>query len=215
MTSPGGTLIVGLCGGSASGKSALAQHLLQQLGGRAVLLSQDSYYRDCSHLDESARQRRNYDEPAAIDLEAFVADLRRLARGEAITPPRYCFTTHTRAVGGDHLPASPVVLVEGLFVFTSPELRELFDLKVYVHADDDVRLLRRMLRDVEERGRSLASIAEQYLQTVKPMHEAHVAPLRQYADRVVSPPDLAALETTALELADLIAHLARPSPAGS
>ena len=206
-TPPQRRVIVGVCGGSASGKSLLADTLQALLGPRAQILSQDRYYHDSSHLDPASLAATNFDHPDAIDMAAFSEDLASLRRGHTIRPPQYCFVTHARQPGRSALAPAPVTIVEGLFIYQLPALRDCYDLRIYVHADSDIRLLRRIQRDVAQRGRSLAAVAAQYLDTVKPMHEQHVEPNRAYADCVVAPLDLDQLRATAAALSAQIASL--------
>jgi len=200
MKQPPQRLIIGLCGGSASGKSLLASMLRGMLHGRAQILSQDRYYRDHSHLDPVALATNNFDHPQAIDMEGFSRDLARLRGGETIHPPTYCFSSHASMSGSDPMPPLPVTIVEGLFIYQSEALRDCYDLRVYIHVDSDLRLLRRIQRDVAERGRSLESVAAQYLETVKPMHEQHVEPNRELAHHVVSPQNIEEMKATVAQL---------------
>ena len=175
--------LIGIGGGTGSGKSTVVRALLDRFGGVCVDL--DSYYRDRSAVGLEERERVNYDEPAAIDVALLVDHLQRLATGETLQKPTYSFHTHTR-VGFEVLPPSPLILVDGLFTLWWEELRRLLDLKVFVDAPADLRLLRRIQRDVTERGRSVESVLTQYLRTVRPMHEHYVEPTRAHADLVVA-----------------------------
>lgn len=203
----GACIVIGVCGGSGSGKSSLADHLQALLGKDAAVIRQDWYYRDCSHLAPTARAQQNFDHPDALDLAEFTNHLQRLTAGQAIRPPDYCFETHSRRPGQCSLGPARVLIAEGLFMFNCLPLRSLYDLKVFIHADSDLRLLRRMHRDIDQRGRSLHSVSTQYLSTVKPMHEQHVEPNRQLADIVIGPTDLAQLANCARELAETVAKL--------
>ena len=175
--------LIGIAGGTGSGKSTVVRALLDRFGGVCVDL--DSYYRDRSAVGLEERERVNYDEPAAIDVVLLVDHLQRLETGERLQKPTYSFHTHTR-VGFEILPPSRLILVDGLFTLWWEELRRLLDLKVFVDAPADLRLMRRIQRDVAERGRGLESVLRQYLQTVRPMHERYVEPTKVHADLVVT-----------------------------
>lgn len=178
-------IIVGIAGGTGSGKTTFAQSLQRVMSSDAVIISQDSYYVDNHELSFSERLKINYDHPDALEDDLLVEHLERLRRGEAIAVPVYDFEAYTRSNKTICVQPQPIVIVEGILVLTNPRLREQFDLKVYVDTDPDVRILRRLVRDVRERGRSLESVHEQYLATVKPMHEAFVEPSKKYADLIV------------------------------
>ncbi len=164
--------VVGIAGGTASGKTTLAERAAQRTG--AALVTHDRYYRD-------ADAHTNFDHPAALDTAALVADLDRLRAGEAVDLPRYDFATHRRVVTTDRLAPGPLIFVEGILVLSEPALRARFDLCVFVDAAADIRLIRRMRRDVAERGRTVDTVLAQYLETVRPMHEAYVAPSAAHA----------------------------------
>ena len=174
--------LIGVAGGTGSGKSTLARALVDRFGG--CLIHLDSYYLDRSGLPPEERVRLNYDEPAAIDAALLVEHLRRLARGEPVQKPLYSFETHTR-VGGEMVTPARLLIVEGLFTLWWEPLRALLDVKVFVDAPADVRLIRRTRRDVAERGRTVDQVLEQYLGTVRPMHERYVEPTKAHADLVV------------------------------
>ena len=174
---------VGVAGGSGSGKSTLLRLLVQRLGP-ATVLDLDSYYLDRSRLAPDLRQRLNYDEPAAFDLPLLLHHLRILAKGRAIDKPRYSFHTHTRE-GSVRVSPSALIFVEGLFTLWWQELRSLLDITFFLDAPAPVRFSRRAARDVAERGRTEESVTQQYLQTVRPMHERYIEPTRVYADYVL------------------------------
>jgi uridine kinase len=175
--------LLGIAGGTGTGKSTIARALLARVDG--CVLGVDSYYRDLSHLAPGERARQNFDEPAAIEFTLLVEHLRQLAQGCPVLKPVYSFDTHTRVDAVTVAPA-PLIVVEGLFALWWTELRALLDHKVYLDAPPDLRLARRIQRDVIERGRTVDSILEQYLATVRPMHERYVEPTRAYADLVVT-----------------------------
>ena len=180
------TSFIGIAGGSGSGKTTLANALLNVWGeARAVVIPHDAYYRDLSSLAVDERAKQNFDAPEALETALLASHLGQLAEGKAIKRPVYDFEHHVRT--DDHVAVAPVdvIVVEGILILSEPTLRERFDLKVYVDTDADIRLLRRLERDVKERGRDVSSVAEQYLATVRPMHEAHVEDSKKHADVIV------------------------------
>ncbi|NMB01359.1 MAG: uridine kinase [Firmicutes bacterium] len=178
-------IIVGIAGGTGSGKTTFAQALQGAMGEDCVIISQDSYYVANTDLSFSERLKINYDHPDALEDELLIEHLRKLQKGEAIEVPVYDFESYARTSKTIRVEPHRIVIVEGILVLVNPELRAQFDLKVFVDTDPDVRILRRLVRDVQERGRSLESVHAQYLQTVKPMHEAFVEPSKKYADLIV------------------------------
>ncbi len=182
--------LVGIAGGTGSGKTLLARSLAERYAHIGVsVLTQDSYYRDRSHLGEEERSQVNYDEAGAIDHDLVFQQLQQLVAGRSIKRPCYSFATHTRLARIEPVEAKPMVILEGLFALWDPRIRSLMDLKVYVEADADVRFIRRLRRDVLERKRTVESVIEQYLETVRPMHEIYIYPTRAYADLVVDNTD--------------------------
>ena len=180
-------LVVGIAGGTGSGKTTFTQALALQLGDdiSVTTMTHDDYYRAHDELTYDERTLLNYDHPDAFETDLMVLHLAALKRGEAIDVPIYDFTVHNRSNKTRRVEPSRVVLVEGIMIFHTQELRDLMDIKVFVDADADVRILRRALRDMNERARSLDSVVSQYLTTVKPMHEQFVEPTTQYADIIV------------------------------
>ncbi|GMA63605.1 uridine kinase [Alicyclobacillus fastidiosus] len=179
-------LIIGIAGGTGSGKTSVARAILEQLGAEhVVLISQDAYYQDHSNLPFERRQQLNYDHPDSFDNDLLREHLRALRRGQSIQMPIYDFKTHDRKEETIHVAVRPVIVLEGIHVLVDPELRELLDIKVFVDTDPDVRVLRRIRRDIEERGRSIESVYEQYLSTVKPMHDAFIEPSKRFADLII------------------------------
>jgi uridine kinase len=179
-------VVIGIAGGTGSGKTTLAQKLVGALPpATAALLQHDWYYLDRSHLSPSERERINFDEPAALDNARLVDDLQTLKEGRAAICPQYDFATHTRRPEGRHVEPRAVVVVEGILLFAVEALRDAFDLRLFVDTDDDIRLLRRIRRDLEERGRDIGSIDAQYRASVRPMHLLHVAPSRRHAHLIV------------------------------
>jgi uridine kinase len=183
-------LLVGIAGGSGSGKTTLALAVARALpAGQAQVVPADAYYRDLAHLPPAARAQINFDEPAALDGERLLADLRELRAGRSAARPVYDFATHTRSPERVVIPPCAVVVVEGILVLAIPELRELLDLKVFVAAARSARLERRIARDVGERGRTRDSVLAQFARHTEPMHARFVEPSRAHADLVVSGED--------------------------
>ncbi|MNZ92578.1 Uridine kinase [compost metagenome] len=180
-------LIIGIAGGTGSGKTTVARSVIDQLAtDKVTFISQDNYYNDQTHLSMAEREKVNYDHPFAFDNELLVDHLNLLKAGQAAYAPVYDFTIHTRSADKSiELLPNQIIIVEGLFVLYDEKLRELLDIKVFVDTDSDVRILRRVLRDMEERGRSIHSIYQQYLSTVKPMHESFIEPSKKYADLII------------------------------
>ena len=179
------TLFIGIAGGTGSGKTTLTQHLKDHFGGAVTVISHDSYYKHYADMPFEERVKQNYDHPSAFDTDLLIRHLNALKNGESIQRPVYSFSDYNRTGETVTVEPSSVIIVEGVLIFQNPALRSMFDIKIFVEADADVRILRRCLRDVEERGRTLQSVVDQYLTTVKPMHEQYVEPSRKYADIVV------------------------------
>ncbi len=180
-------LIIGIAGGTGSGKTTVARSVIDRMGpGKVTFVSQDNYYKDHSELSMSEREKINYDHPFAFDNELLIENLKTLKQGLSAHAPVYDFTVHARSTEKSvELKPSNIVIIEGLHVLSDENLRELLDIKVFVDTDPDVRILRRVLRDIEERGRTIHSIHDQYLNTVKPMHEAFIEPSKKYADIII------------------------------
>jgi uridine kinase len=179
-------LILGIAGGTGSGKTTVVDQILHELPTDEVtIISQDSYYRQNDHLSYAERCQINFDHPNAIDFELLVEHLLQLKEGRPIEQPIYSFVTHNRIE--DKLITYPkrVVIVEGILIFTDKMLRDLFDIKVFVHADSDERLIRRLKRDMKERGRDLNEVLERYQSTLKPMHEEFIEPTKNFADIII------------------------------
>ncbi|WP_309131855.1 uridine kinase [Brevibacterium sp.] len=179
------TLIVGVAGGTGSGKTTLTRALLEKCEGPPSVLYHDNYYRRQDELTYEERERVNYDDLDAFDNDLFVEHLRTLRAGNAVESPIYDFSIHNRSNETTMVEPAPVVIVEGILIFAEARICELLDIKLFVDTDADVRLLRRIKRDVVDRGRTLQSVEEQYLGTVKPMHELYVEPSKRNADIII------------------------------
>lgn len=178
-------LVIGIAGGTGSGKTTLMKNLIAKFEDVVTVLSHDNYYKRHDDLTYEERCLLNYDEPAAFDTSLMVYHLEELRRGHAIDCPVYDFTLHNRSHETIHIVPQKVIIVEGILIFENEALRNLMDIRIFVDTDADVRLCRRIKRDVNKRGRTLESVLSQYLQTVKPMHEAYVEPSKKYANIVV------------------------------
>ena len=178
-------LIIDIAGGTGSGNTTLVDRLKEQFGDDISVLTHDSYYAAHHDLTLEERQALNYDHPASFDTDRMIQDLEDLKAGKTIHCPVYDYTVHDRLEETREIAPNKVIIVEGILVFDNKALRDLMDIKIFVDTDADVRILRRILRDVKERGRTLDSVIEQYLSTVKPMHEQFVEPAKRYADVIV------------------------------
>ena len=178
-------LVIGVAGGSGCGKTTVARAIDEAIGRSSVLVEQDAYYKDLAHLPLEERKKVNFDHPDAFDTELMIAQLQLLAAGQAVEKPTYDYAAHTRAPVSVHVRPEDVILVEGILLFADARLRQLFDIKVFVDVADDVRFIRRLQRDVVERGRTMESVIQQYLTTVRPMHLEFVEPSKRYADIIL------------------------------
>jgi uridine kinase len=198
-------LVIGIAGGSGSGKSTVARNVAAALGDASVaFIDMDGYYLDHGHLPLEERKKVNWDHPNAFDWDHLVCQLTQLAGGEAIDKPEYDFVEHRRSGTTVRIPPADVIVVDGILLFVDPRVRELCDVKVFVDADADVRLIRRIRRDMNKRGRPLPEILEQYLGTVQPMHMEFVEPSKRYADVIVP---RGGQNTVAIEM--IVAKIAR------
>ena len=178
-------LVIGIAGGTGSGKTTLMNNIMAQFEGMVTVLSHDNYYKRHDELTFEERSGLNYDEPDAIETSLMVEHLKQLRQGRAIDCPVYDFTRHNRSNETIHLEPKPVIIVEGILIFENEPLRNLMDIRLFVDTDADVRLCRRIKRDVNKRGRTLESVLAQYQATVKPMHEKYVEPSKKYANLVI------------------------------
>ncbi len=177
--------VIGLCGGTGSGKTTLAKRLHEAFIDRSVLIGMDCYYKNHPELTFEERTKINYDHPDAFDTDYFISDLQALKRGEKVNVPVYDYTIHARSEEVTPVESRDVIVVEGILLFHDERVRNELDVMIFVDTDADVRILRRIIRDVKKRGRSLDSVVEQYLATVKPMHEKYIEPCKKFADIIV------------------------------
>ncbi len=178
-------MIIGIAGGTGSGKTTLSQKIKDFFEDKVEILCHDYYYKSNSHIPFEERKKLNYDHPNSFDTELLIEHLKQLKEGKAITHPVYSFVEHTRLDETVEIKPKKVIIIEGILIFENKELCDLMDIKVFVDTDADVRIIRRLLRDVKERGRSLDSVINQYLGTVKPMHEEFVEPSKKMADIII------------------------------
>src|SRR2546423_12939614 len=179
-------MIIGICGGTGNGKTTVANRILQSVSAdEVVFIQQDLYYRDLKDMPLDYRNAANFDHPDAVDNELLVNHLKKLNAGEPVELPIYDFRTHSRLPDTTPIEAKPIVIVEGILIFADPRLLEQLDIKVYVDTPDDIRFIRRLRRDIAERGRTVESVIEQYIATVRPMHMQFVEPSKRYADVII------------------------------
>ena len=178
-------LVIGIAGGTGSGKTTLMKNLITEFSDMVTILSHDNYYKRHDELTYEERCKLNYDEPDALETDLMARHLDILRRGESIDCPVYDFTVHNRSSETIRITPKQVIIVEGILIFENKDLRDLMDIRIFVDTDADVRLCRRIVRDVRERGRTLESVVEQYQNTVKPMHEQYVEPSKKFADLIV------------------------------
>ncbi len=178
--------MIGIAGGSGSGKSTFTNRLKSEFGDKVTVIYHDNYYKSNGGVPFEIRQKSNYDSPEAFETDLLIAHLKSLRRGETVQCPVYDYSQHNRTTETVELKPSKIIIVEGILVLENPELRSLFDIKIYVEADADERIIRRIIRDVKERGRQVEDISTQYLTTVKPMHYLYVEPTKAKADIVIN-----------------------------
>lgn len=178
--------VIGIAGGTGSGKTTFSRELVATLmTNKIVYLSHDSYYRDLSNLPFSERVKVNFDHPDSLETDLMIKHITALRNGEPVDIPIYNFVEHTRSKETEHIEPQSVILIEGILIFAVKELRDLMDMKIFVDTDADIRFMRRLQRDIEERGRSVTSVCDQYINVVRPMHEAFVEPSKRFADIIV------------------------------
>ena len=198
MTGLPSPLVIGIAGGSGSGKTTVANVILERVGTqRIALLPHDAYYKDLSNLPPNQRTQINFDHPNSLDTDLLIQHVRQLKTGQAVELPVYDFTKHARTLQTRRVLPQPVILVEGILIFADVILREMFDVKIFVDTDADIRFIRRLQRDIIERGRTSESVIKQYLTTVRPMHLEFVEPSKRYADVII--PE-GGLNTVALDM---------------
>ena len=178
-------IIIGIAGGTGSGKSTLADNIKKEFKNNISMISHDYYYKNNSHLPFEERVNLNYDHPEAFDTDLMIEHLQKLKNGETIKRPSYSFIDHLREEETYDVIPKKVIIVEGILIFENKALRDMMDIKIFVDASADIRFIRRLLRDVEERGRTVPSVVDQYCRTVKPMHDQFVEPSKKYADIIV------------------------------
>ena len=178
-------IVIGIAGGTGSGKTTITRKIVQHFGGEVSVIYHDNYHKAHHNMSYTERTKLNYDHPDAFETELLMEDLKKLRRGVAVQCPTYDYTVHDRSDRTVTVKPSKVIVVEGILIFQSIELCKLMDIKIYVDTDADVRILRRIVRDVRDRGRSLESVVNQYLTTVKPMHEQFVEPSKRKADIII------------------------------
>jgi uridine kinase len=186
MSAPKAPFVIGVAGGTGSGKTTVSRRIQEAVNiNHIAYIQHDNYYRDQKHLSRDERARTNYDHPDSLETELLVQHLLELRRGQSIDMPLYDFSAHTRSTETQRIDPAPVILVEGILIFVEKELREQMDVKVFVDTDADIRFIRRLRRDMNERDRSLDSVVQQYMGTVRPMHMEFVEPSKRYADVIV------------------------------
>lgn len=186
MTNKNSSLVFGIAGGTGSGKTTIADYILETVGPEKIaFLPHDAYYRDQTGLTLEERSQINFDHPSSLETELLIEHITKLRNQETIQLPSYNFKTHTRNQDTITIKPQPIILIEGILIFAEPELRKLFDLKIYVDTDADIRFIRRLKRDIEERGRTTESVIIQYLETVRPMHLEFVEPSKRYASVII------------------------------
>lgn len=179
-------LLIGITGGTGCGKTTVVNQIIEELpSGQVSVISQDSYYKDLSHLSYEERTKVNFDHPKSLDFDLLKDHLSQLKEGKTIMQPTYSFVEHNRLPVTIHIAPCKVLIVEGILIFSHPDLRNLFDIKIYVHADSDERLIRRIKRDISERGRTIEEVLNRYQTTLKPMHQEFIEPTKEYADIII------------------------------
>lgn len=180
------SIIIGIAGGSGSGKTSAAKALVKDLHlNGAVIIEQDWYYKDLSHLPKEERMKWNFDHPNSVEFDLLISDLIKMRNGETVDVPQYNYVTHSRTKETLSITPQKVIIVEGIMVLYEPKLRDLLDIKIFVDTDADIRFIRRLKRDIYERGRALDNVIDQYMKTVRPMHQTFVEPSKRFADVII------------------------------
>jgi len=180
------TLVIGIAGGTGSGKTTIANFILERVGPDKIsFLPHDAYYRDLSHLSREQRSQINFDHPSSLETDLLIKHIKKLKAGKEIPLPSYDFKTHTRNQETIPIQPHPIILIEGILIFAEPDLRKLFDVLIFVDTDADIRFIRRLQRDINERGRTTQSVIQQYMETVRPMHLEFVEPSKRYASVII------------------------------
>jgi len=186
MTKKNTSLVIGIAGGTGSGKTTIADYILETVGPEKIaFLPHDAYYHELGHLSPEERANVNFDHPSSLETDLLIEHINQLKAGQAIQLPNYDFKTHTRTAETTQVEPQQILIVEGILILAEPDLRKLFDLKIYVDTDADIRFIRRLRRDIEERGRTTQSVIGQYLETVRPMHLEFVEPSKRYANVII------------------------------
>jgi uridine kinase len=202
-------LIIGVTGGSGSGKTTVSQAIYDELAGKSIMIiAQDTYYNDQAQMTMAQRKAVNYDHPLAFDTDLLISDLKKLLNNESIEMPVYSYSEFTRSNKTVRTEPRDVIILEGILILDDPRLRDLLDIKVFVDTDDDIRIIRRIQRDMVERGRSLQSVIDQYLTTVKPMYHQFIEPTKRYADIIVPEggENTVAIDLLTTKVRDILAH---------
>ncbi|MBN2006814.1 MAG: uridine kinase [Anaerolineae bacterium] len=203
------SIIFGVAGGTGSGKTTVARRILERVGAENVaLVSHDAYYKDLSHLSAQERQKFNFDHPDALETSLMIQHLIQLRAGQAVNIPVYDFKQHVRTSHTIQVEPAPIIMVEGILIFAEPSLREICDVRIFVDTDADIRFIRRLKRDVRERGRTVDSVVDQYLNTVRPMHQEFVEPSKRYANVIIPEGGFneVAVEMVAARVRSLLRH---------
>ncbi|MGQ9517605.1 MAG: uridine kinase [Anaerolineae bacterium] len=213
------SIVIGVAGGTGSGKTTVANEILRRVGEENIAYIQhDAYYRDLSHLPPEERMKVNFDHPDSLETDLMIRHIRQLLAGQPAEIPVYDFTQHVRTQSTRRVEPRPIILIEGILIFVDPALRQLMDVRIYVDTDADIRFIRRLQRDIQERGRSLESVIRQYMETVRPMHLEFVEPSKRYADIIIPEGgyNVVALDMIVARIRALLAeHAALPAKGGS
>lgn len=208
-------LIIGVAGGSGSGKTTVANRILERVGTEHIAyIAHDAYYYDLAHLPEEERAKTNFDHPNSLETVLLIEHVKQLIQGQPAYIPVYDFTHHARTKETLRVDSAPIVIVEGILIYVEPELRDILDIKLFVDTDSDLRFIRRLRRDVEERGRTVDSVIAQYMRTVRPMHMEFVEPSKRYADVIIPEGGFndVAIEMVAARIRTMLADINNPNP---